>query len=107
MSGKSIELCNKALLLFLQSPHEGCFFQLVGFGLRFKYYTKEPLEYSKENISKLMEIIRNLSADKGGTRLYEPLNDIYNNKLYEKYDMVKHIIVLTDGEIDVKELTLI
>ena len=108
MSGNPIELCNKALLLLLQSLNEGCYFQLIGFGSNFEYYTKEPLEYNKENISQLMETIKNLRANKGGTELYEPLNDIYNNKnnIYDKYDMVKHIILLTDGEIDRKEDTL-
>ena len=106
MSGKSIELCIKALLLFLQSLNEDCFFQLIGFGSNYEYYTKEPLEYNKENISQLMETVKNLRADKGGTELYEPLSDIYNNSIYEKYDMIKHIFLLTDGEISNKEDTL-
>ena len=106
MSGSRIELCNKALLLFLQSLNEGCFFQLIGFGSDFEYYTKEPLEYNKDNISQLMDIIKNLSASKGGTELFSPLKNIYNSNLYEKYDMIKHIILLTDGEIERKEETL-
>ena len=106
MSGSRIELCNKALLLFLQSLNEDCFFQLIGFGSEFEYYIKEPLEYNKENINKLINIIKKLRADKGGTELYSPLKDIYNNKIYEKYNMNKHIILLTDGEIDDKENTL-
>ena len=106
MSGNRIELCNKALLLFLQSLNENCWFQLIGFGSNYEYYAKEPLEYNKDNINKLMDIIKNLSADKGGTELYSPLIDIYNNKIYEKYKMNKHIILLTDGEIDDKEKTL-
>ena len=84
MSGNRIELCIKALLLFLQSLNEDCYFQLIGFGSDFEYYTKEPLEYNKENITQLMDIIRNLSASKGGTELYSPLSDIYNNNIYEK-----------------------
>ena len=106
MSGNRIELCIKALLLFLQSLNEDCYFQLIGFGSDFEYYTKEPLEYNKENITQLMDIIRNLSASKGGTELYSPLSDIYNNNIYEKYDMIKHIFLLTDGVIDNKEETL-
>ena len=106
MSGRRIDLCNKALLLFLQSLNEGCFFQLIGFGSRFEYYNQEPLEYNKENVSKLMDLIKNLGANKGGTELFSPLNDIFNNNIYEKYNMVKHIILLTDGEIERKEDTL-
>ena len=106
MSGQSIEICKKSLLLFLQSLNNGCYFQLIGFGSDFEYYTNEPLEYNNENITKLVDIIKNLSANKGGTELYSPLSNIYNNKIYEKFNTVKHIILLTDGEIDEKEQTL-
>ena len=106
MRGNPIELCKKALLLFLQSLNKNCFFQLIGFGSNFEYYTKEPVEYNKENIKNLMDLIKEIDANKGGTELYSPLKDIYNNNIYEKYDMKKHIILLTDGEIRAKEDTL-
>ena len=54
MSGDNIELCIKALLLFLQSLNKDCCFQLIGFDSNFEYYNKEPLEYNKDNISNLM-----------------------------------------------------
>ena len=63
MSGQSIEICKKSLLLFLQSLNNGCYFQLIGFGSDFEYYTNEPLEYNNENIAKLVDIIKNLSAN--------------------------------------------
>ena len=50
-----------------------------------------------------METIKQLQADKGGTELYEPLNRIYSNKIYDEYDMKKNIILLTDGYLDDKE----
>ena len=106
MSGRRIEICKKSLLLFLQSLNDGCCFQLIGFGSDFEYYTNEPLEYNNENIIKLVDIIKNLDADKGGTELYSPLSSIFNNKIYDKFDMVKHIILLTDGAIRQKEQTL-
>ena len=107
MEGKPIELCKRALLLLLQSLNKGCYFQLIGFGSKYEYYSETPLEYNKENINNLMNIIRKLSADKEGTELFKPLNSIYNNNnLYEKYDMVKHIIVLTDGIIEHKTETI-
>jgi len=86
MRGNSIELCKKALLLFLQSLSDNCLFHLIGFGSDFEYYTKEPVEYNKENIKNLMDLIKKIDANKGGTELYSPLKDIYNNNLYEKYD---------------------
>ena len=106
MSGKRIELCSKSLLLFLQSLNKGSYFQLIGFGSSFSYYSKEPLEYNKENVKNLMETIKNLKANKGGTDLYKPLHDIFSNSIYDKYEMTKNIFLLTDGEIEDKERTL-
>ena len=106
MRGDRIELCSKSLLLFLQSLNKGCFFQLIGFGSKFEYFSKEPLEYNKENVQNLMNIIKKLNADKGGTDLYKPLKDIFENQIYDKFIMHKHIFLLTDGEIEDKETTL-
>ena len=106
MSGNRIELCSKALLLFLQSLNEKSYFQLVGFGSNYEYYSEKPLEYNKENVKNLMEKIRNLKADKGCTYLYKPLENIYNNTIYEEYNMKKYIILLTDGELHDKEKVL-
>ena len=106
MSGNRIELCSKALLLFLQSLNEKSYFQLVGFGSNYEYYSEKPLEYNKENVKNLMEKIRNLKADKDCTYLYKPLENIYNNTIYEEYNMKKYIILLTDGELHDKEKVL-
>ena len=38
MSGERMKLCSKALLLFLQSLNEKCYFQLVGFGSNYEYF---------------------------------------------------------------------
>ena len=106
MSGESINLCSKSLLLFLQSLNKGCYFQLIGFGSNYEYFSEEPLEYTKENMKKLMDIIKKLKADKGGTDLYKPLKNIFENPIYDKYNLAKHIFLLTDGEIEDKEKTL-
>ena len=106
MYGDSIKLSCKSLLLFLQSLNEKCYFQLIGFGSDFKCFSDKPLEYNKKNVKNLMDIIKTLKADRGGTNLYDPLKEIYKNKIYNKYDMKKYIIILTDGEIDDKEKVL-
>ena len=103
MSGERIELSCKSLLLFLQSLNENCYFQLIGFGSDFQFFSDKPLEYNKENVKNLMDIIKQLNADRGGTELYEPLNKIYTDKIYNEYDMKKNIILLTDGELFDKE----
>ena len=103
MSGERIELCKNSLLLFLQSLNEKCYFLLIRFGSTYEYYTDKPLEYNKINIKNIMDKIKNLSADKGGTELYKPLIDIYENKIFIDYKMKKNIILLTDGELSDKE----
>ena len=77
MEGNSIDLSCQALLLFLQSLDTDCYFQLIGFGSSFEFYSKKPLEYTKKNITNLMTTIKGLSAD-----------------------------ILTDGEVDNKEKVL-
>ena len=47
MSGERIELCKNSLLLFLQSLNEKCYFQLIGFGSTYEYYTDKPLNIIK------------------------------------------------------------
>ena len=81
MSGDRINLSCKSLLLFLQSLHENCFFQLIGFGSDFEFFSDKPMEYNKKNVKNLMDTIKNLGADRGGTELYAPLNKIFSDKI--------------------------
>ena len=106
MDGERMKLSCKSLLLFLQSLNENCYIQLIGFGSNYEFFSEEPLEYNKQNIKDLMEKIKKLDADKGGTELYEPLKKIYDNPIYDKYKMKKSIILLTDGELDDKQKVL-
>ena len=106
MSGDRIYLCRKALLLFLQSLNKGSYFHLIGFGTNFSYYSQEPLEYNKHNYKIISNNIKNLEGNRGGTQLYEPLKSIFENPIYDKLTVLKHIFLLTDGEIENKETTL-
>jgi hypothetical protein len=85
----------------------GSFYQLIGFGSNFKKYDEIPKSYTKENIKNSLEIIKTLNANLGGTNIYNPLKDIYeNNDIYNKIKLPKNIFLLTDGEIDDKKETL-
>ena len=64
MEGERMNLSCKSLLIFLQSLNPNFYFQLIGFGSDYEYYSNEPLEYNKENIKNLMEKIKKLHADK-------------------------------------------
>ena len=99
MSGKSIDLVRKSLLLFIQSLPAGSYFQLIGFGSNFRKYNKEPVEYNIENVNKIINKINNLNADMGGTNISGPLENIYNSKDHLEVNLCKNILVLTDGEV--------
>ena len=79
---------------------------IIGFGSDYEFFSNEPLEYNKKNIKDMMEKVKNLGADKGGTELYEPLKKIYTDEIYNKFDMKKNIILLTDGELFDKQKVL-
>ena len=103
MSGGSIQIAVKALILFLQSIPVGSYYQIIGFGTHFKKYDEVPKEYNKENIKESIKIIQNLSADLGGTNIYEPLKDIFDSKDYDNINLPRNIFLLTDGGVDNKQ----
>ena len=107
MTGNSIVVASKALLLFLQSLPAGSYYQIIGFGSQYKKYDETPKEYITENIKKSIKIIEGLDADLGGTDIYRPLKDIYDSeKIYQNINLPRNIFLLTDGEIDDKDETL-
>ena len=106
MSGSSIKIACKALILFLQSIPIGSYYQIIGFGSEFVKYDDTPKEYNKENIKKSINIIQNLSADLGGTNIYDPLKNIFDSKDYDKINLLRNIFLLTDGEVEDKNKIL-
>ena len=107
MNGNAIKVASKALLLFLQSLPAGSYYQIIGFGSKFKKYDEKPKEYTKNNIEQSIKLIEKLDADLGGTNIYSPLKDIYDSfKIYDKINLPRNIFLLTDGEIENKEDTL-
>ena len=107
MAGKSINIVSKALELFLQSLPVGSYYQLIGFGSTFIKYDKNPKNYTKINIEESLTIIKTLKANLGGTNIYNPLKDIYDNEnIYDEIKLPKNIFILTDGEISDKKETL-
>ena len=100
MSGKPINIVKETLLFFLQSLPKNSYYQLIGFGSNFKYISsKEPLEYTVENVQKTIKKVKKLKADLGGTQLFEPLKDIFNNNNFDKLNLCKNLFILTDGEV--------
>ena len=99
MRGERIKIACKALQLFIQSLPIGSYYQIIGFGSRYKKYDETPKEYNKENIKESLKIIEKLDAELGGTEVAKPLKEIYNsNKIYDKINLPKNIFLLTDGD---------
>ena len=108
MTGDSIKLVKESLLIFMESLPKNSYFQLIGFGTEYKKYNEKPLKYEEENIKSTLNIINELNADLGGTDVYKPLKDIFDNydNLYKDINLPKNILILTDGEISDKEKTI-
>ena len=91
MYGDPISLVKEALLLFIQSLPKNSYFQLIGFGTDFKKYNEVPVEYNEENVANIINIIKELDANFGGTNIVSPLSAIYNEKVYDKINLSKNI----------------
>ena len=104
MSGSPIEKVKETLIIFLKSLPINSYFQLITFNSTFSLINQEPLNYTNENISNLINVISNLFAQ-GGTDCCSPLEYITNNylNLYEKFKVMKNVIILTDGETEKSE----
>ena len=99
MGGNRIEIASKALELFIQSLPAGSYYQIIGFGSDYKVYDDNPKEYNMTNIKNSLDMIKKLGADLGGTNIAGPLKYIYDSdKIYEKINLPRSIILLTDGE---------
>ena len=100
MRGKSIELVKEALLLFIKSLPPKSYFQLIGFGTRFKKYNQRPVIYNEKNVNMIIDIINEMEANMGGTNIVDPLRSIYVDNIYDKINLSKNIFLLTDGQIN-------
>ena len=77
MSGYPITILKETLILFLKSLPFDSYFQIIGFGSDFIKYNEQPILYNTNNIQNIIEVISNFQANLGGTNLYEPLKEIY------------------------------
>ncbi|CDW74212.1 UNKNOWN [Stylonychia lemnae] len=95
----------QALILFLKSLPPGSQFEVIPFGSIFKTLSGKPegFQYNDQNLNQVINEINNFDAEMGGTSLYEPLNHAINDI---KTTLNKRIFMLTDGEVDNKQVVL-
>ena len=104
MPGNGIKLVKSSLLLFIQSLPKESYFQIIGFGTDFKKYNEQPAIYNKENVKNIINIIKSLKANLGGTDISGPLREIYNSdNAYSKKNLSKNIFILKDGDVDYRD----
>ena len=99
MSGERLNIAIEALILFLKSLPKNSYYQLIGFSTGFNYiYSKDPCEYTIENVTKTISELKDIDAY-GGTNLLKPLEIIFKSKKYDKINLSRNLFILTDGEV--------
>ena len=100
MYNDPIKILKETLIMFLKSLPFGSYFQIIGFGTSLKKYNNAPIEYNKDNLEQVINVISGIEANLGQTHLYKPLEDIYKqNYSNEVYDLSLNIIIITDGKV--------
>ncbi len=97
MSGSSIEQAKKALELFIHSMPSKCKFNIFSFGSHFDSLYPGSIDYTDNTLSQAKKHVRNMSANYGGTEIYQPLKAIY--KAPPKEGFLRQVFVLTDGNV--------
>merc|ERR1719334_2387511 len=89
----------KALELFLHSLPSDCYFNIWSFGSTYDaLFSEGSIKYSDGSLNKALDHVRQMTADYGGTEIYNPLRDIFvQDKPQNGY--LRQIFVLTDGEV--------
>jgi len=89
----------KAMLLFLKSLPVNCHFNIIRFGSTFSSLFSNQVtdKYNEKNMRLAESLIKNMSADLGGTELLEPLN--WLKKSIPQDGCMRQIFLLTDGEV--------
>ncbi|EAR98295.1 type A von willebrand factor domain protein (macronuclear) [Tetrahymena thermophila SB210] len=101
MSGQSIQNAIEALILFIKSLPLDSYFNIYSFGTEFSKLFDQSQKYSNENVELALNEIITYSANYGGTNIYQPLSEIFNQPYVKGYG--RQIYILTDGQIENKE----
>ena len=99
MSGSSMNKAKEALDLFLHSLPSDCYFNIWSFGSRYDaLFPDGSTKYSDSSLNNALSHVKQMSANYGGTEIYSPLRDIFQQDEPAK-GYLRQIFVLTDGEV--------
>lgn len=97
MAGTYITSAKEALVLFLKSLTEGCYFNIIGFGTQYQSLFPSSVSYDQSSLGKAMSHVQSVQADLGGTELLKPLEHIFSLKSLP--GLSRQVFVLTDGSV--------
>ncbi|XP_061434515.1 von Willebrand factor A domain-containing protein 5A-like [Lethenteron reissneri] len=87
----------ETLMLLLKSLPLGCFFNVYAFGSSYDSFFPESREYSQASMAEALKLVKEMSADLGGTEILRPLEAIYRSACRAEHP--RQLMVLTDGEV--------
>ena len=97
MSGQSISLAKEALQVFLHSLPVNSFFNIIIFGSSYQVLYHESRHYDDKSLKDATESVALISANLGGTEIYQPLEMILQKPLMASH--ARQVFVLTDGQV--------
>ena len=97
MGGNSIQQAKRALEIFLKALREGMRFNLFRFGSTYERLFPESIPYNGENLKEMLNRLKKIDADLGGTEVLAPLREIYKQRVPDGYS--REVILITDGQI--------
>ncbi|KAF9208863.1 hypothetical protein BGZ49_007296 [Haplosporangium sp. Z 27] len=96
MDGSNITLAKSALRVFLKSLPVGVKFNICSFGRNYSFMWGKSQSYTKDNLETALEYVDAITANMGGTEMFEPIKATIENR-YK--DIPLEIMLLTDGAV--------
>eukprot|EP00092_Neocalanus_flemingeri_P060081 GFUD01071967.1.p1 GENE.GFUD01071967.1~~GFUD01071967.1.p1 ORF type:complete len:834 (+),score=254.30 GFUD01071967.1:112-2613(+) len=97
MSGQSMKLAKEALQVFLHSLPVNSFFNIILFGSSFQSLFPQSRKYDDDSLKDAKDSSFGISANLGGTEIYQPLQHIFQKPLMA--GLARQVFVLTDGQV--------
>ena len=110
MEGKRMEKAREALVYFLKSLPEGSFFDILSFGAQYhshaqshqfghRYNNTTTLPATEKSINEACEVVSQMKADMGGTKILEPLGAALL-RTTPRPNVPRYVFLLTDGDVN-------
>jgi len=100
------DLLIESMLKILDYIPSKSYVQIIKFGSDYKVFNEEPLILNDNNKNIFINFIKSLYAEMGETNINSSLEYIFEENIYNKYDMIKNVLILTDGIIGDINLSL-